>query len=99
MRLVLFILFLISLPFTAHAWFTPLPSTNQIASTDILASSSDSYSLGLSGNVWQNAYVRNQYFPYRAEKPTNIASFGVVYASTDGSLYFRNAAGTNTKIV
>lgn len=82
----------------AYAWPTPFPSSRQIASQDILPASSDSHSVGQTSNFFRNGYMRNVYLPYRAEVPTNVTSMGTVFASTDGNLYFRNAAGNTEKI-
>lgn len=96
-KLTYFILIVLSACFSV-AWFSPAPKTSFIASRDVIAVSSDSHSVGTSGNYWQNTYQRNAYLKYRAEAPSTIASYGTVWASTDGHVYFTNAAGTSTKL-
>lgn len=99
MRLVLLAFFLVfSFVTKAFAYPVPVPSSVFVASQDIVATSSDSHSVGVSGNFWRNGFFRNVYLPYRAEAPSVVASMGVVYASTDGNLYFKNAAGSSEKI-
>lgn len=99
MRLVILVLALVfSFSAQAAAYPTPLPSSVFVASQDIVATSSDTHSVGVSSNFWRSGFFRNVYLPYRAEAPAAVASMGVVYASTDGNLYFMNAAGTTEKI-
>ena len=97
MRMLLLIsLLAVSMIFCAY--LTPRPRSQFTASMDVVATSSDSHALGTTSNLWRDSYVRNQYLPYRAESATNGTSRGVLYAKTDGKLYFRNATGTETAI-
>lgn len=80
------------------AWFTPRPSSQFVSSTDVLAVSSDSASVGVADNFWRNAFFRNQNLAYRAEAPSTNASFGTVWASTDGHLYYTNSSGVSTQL-
>lgn len=97
-KALLFVVLGVYIPPICHAWPTPYPSSRFIASQDVLPASSDSHSVGQTGNFFRNGYFRNTYMPYRAEVPSTVTSMGVVFASTDGELYFTNAAGTTEKI-
>ena len=97
MRLFSLIL-IILIGFSNIGWFSPRTSTNLTASQDVLASSSDTHNVGTSGNIWKNSYLRREYIKESGPAPTTIASFGVVWVSTDNNLYFTNDAGSREKI-
>ena len=97
MKLISFV-FIALLAFSNIAWYSPRTSTNLTASQDVLASSTDTHSVGTSGNIWKNSYLRREYIKESGPTPTTIASFGVVWVSTDNNLYFTNDAGSSEKI-
>lgn len=97
-KALLIVILGVSMAPNSFAWPTPYPTSRFIASQDVLPASSDSHSVGQTGNFFRNGYFRNTYMPYRAEVPSTVSSMGVVFASTDGELYFTNAAGTTEKI-
>jgi len=83
---------------TAGSWPTPLPTSNFVASQDVLATSSDSHDVGKSGTNWLNGFFKNIRFSERGEAPSTISSYGTVYVSIDNELYYQNDAGTSTRI-
>jgi len=98
MRILIALILFYSFVASVFAWPVPAPSSKFIASQDIIATSSDSHAIGSSSVFWRSTFSRNLYLPERAEAPSVIASFGVVWASTDNHVYFRNDAGTTTRL-
>lgn len=96
MRKLLFLTILASL--FNIAWITPRPTSQFIASMDVLPATTDTHSVGINTNFWENGYFQNIVLPYRISPPTNIASRGIVWASTDKELYFTDSDGTSTQI-
>lgn len=92
------VFYLIGLLLLTCGWYSPSNPSQQVASMDVLAVSTDSASVGNSTDVWLNSYIRRQRMPYSATAPTNIASFGTVWASTDNHVYYTDATGTTTKM-
>jgi hypothetical protein len=79
-------------------WYSPKTQSNQTASQDVLASSSDTHNIGTPANLWHNGYFRYTTFGYTIVAPAAVASYGGIFASTDGHIYYRNAAGTTTQM-
>lgn len=75
-------------------FFGPRTSTGLTASQDVLANSSDSHSVGTNSNYWKTSFTAYQYLSYHHNQPTTVASFGVIYVSLDGNIYFVNGSGT-----
>ena len=83
----------------AWAWFTPRPTTQFTASMDVQAPSTDTHAVGTETVYWRNGYFRHQNLRYRTGAPTQISSYGILWASNDNTLWFTDAAGTSTQVV
>lgn len=85
---------LLALAFLQFGFFGPRTSTGLTASQDVLANSSDSHSVGVSSNYWRNSFTAYQYMSYHHNQPATVASFGIIYVSLDGNIYYVDGSGT-----
>lgn len=83
---------------TNIAWVTPRASTNAVASTDVLAASTDSYSVGSSTDVWRNGYFSRAWLKEQSTPPSAATGFGTIFASSDNNVYFMDESGTTTRL-
>lgn len=92
-------IFLALIPFVLCGAYPPINYNSNTASSDVLANSSDTHSLGVLSDYWKESYVAYMRIPHHMVPPTSVTSFGVLYVSTDKSLRFRKDDGSETVLV
>jgi len=89
---------ILGLALLSIGWFSPGSNTNTTASSDFLATSSDTFSVGDSSNIWKHGYFRYLDLSQSTVPETPLASHGHIYVSTDDHIYYINSAGTKTQL-
>lgn len=98
MRYLIFTLIML-IPQVAFAYpLSPRSSTGLTASQDVLASSSDTHSVGTTSNFWRNLTTRNVVMAHGSPTCVDTSSFACLYVSGD-SLIFRKSTGSETTVV
>lgn len=101
MKKRILILLLVCLSFFNVGWFGPTTGTNQVASSDIVAPSSDTHKVGTTSNYFREvttAYIRLSRHE-DAPPEGDVASFDTLLVKpSDGKLYFRDQSGTETAL-
>lgn len=95
-------IFFAFLPILFCGWYSPRTNTNQTASQDVLASSTNTHYVGTSGNYWREGYYAYLRLNHRIGSGGQIASassFGFLYVSTDRSLHYVKDNGVDTTVV
>ena len=95
------LLFLLLIPILC-GWYSPRTQSNQIASQDVLPSSSNTHYVGGSSAYWREGYFAYLRLGERiggGGQISSVASFGYLYVSTDNSLHYVKDTGSDTTVV